>query len=328
MYVWNFTKCENDKPLFKSLFQHKFSHYNLSRFKNIVRNSDMHSHLKQIMLDIVRLIRVDRSNTTINALLECVAFIQYKKDNAVAGEVNRLSSICVGECKKHVCAFLDRWCKDAIKSGMVTQSDFWFHMRVAVMDAFVIAHCITCEDDECIFYGGNSHIQTVYKELVRLGAIVVAIPTDIKVLTLQQLLLTVVCLQFDSKLVILLGEDHSRTRLSFSRNFLDFLQQKCYQKTSITCLVEKHISNQKDFLQRELMCNMPEMAIHNFRCNPFTESNTCSNMHIFPVDNRHFDLGFLRMEVFLPRNKDFERLTLQFNESALQSLKKLIGCIQ
>ena len=82
-------------------------------------------------------------------------------------------------------------------------------------------------------------------------------------------------------------------------------------------------TNHKDIIQTNLMCNMPDMAIHKFRCDTTIDKKNCPRVEIIPVDNRHYDLGFIRMEVFeiWNENKHFKKIASNFHEAVLKDIE-------
>ena len=78
-----------------------------------------------------------------------------------------------------------------------------------------------------------------------------------------------------------------------------YQSKHCSSPTTREVLVEKHRFQEKDLLQQDLACNMKDVTLHNVRCDPTLVDNpTCSSILWNACDNRHEDMGFVRMEVF------------------------------
>lgn len=152
-------------------------------------------------------------------------------------------------------------------------------------------------------------------------------PDEITRLTQDQNLLTVQSYDLKNRTIVIIGEDHSLTRTQFGSDFIKQLNDWCHKTDKITCLIEKHIASKKDKVQKTLMCNMPHMAIHRFRCDQFLETHKCKNLNIIPVDNRHYDLGFIRMEIFQVWKEcpKFQSYAVEFHKQALERCDLQIG---
>ena len=138
-------------------------------------------------------------------------------------------------------------------------------------------------------------------------------------------LLSLYAYLFNDIMYIIIGEDHWRTKREFGERLIRDLKNECNTSTKVTCLIEKHISNKNDPVQTALTCNMPNLAIHRFRCDEFLENHTCSNLTVIPVDNRHYDLGFFRMEVFSiwDESVNFKKFAIAFHKKTLQNLQNM-----
>jgi len=195
------------------------------------------------------------------------------------------------------------------------------------MDTYTILRMFSVPKKcHCIFYGGNAHAETIVKVLKKFKAHLIEPFHDMKVLCSNKNLLRLETYELKHRIFTIIGENHGRTNTVFADVLLDYLRNKCNKAQKIYCLVEKHISNKKDPIQSELMCNMPNMAIHKFRCDSFTEKNNCSNLKIIPVDNRHYDMGFFRMEIFnLWFESDaFRKCATDFQFETMSSLQRII----
>lgn len=298
----------------------------LSDLQKKTIHARMPTSLKSYVLAVLDEYSRTRSGISRQALVEFVAAFDFCHQNRDAGRLTKLTQVCNRnyEAKAHATRHLRHWCDECIQRQTYERNNFWFLFRIAIMDAYTIAH-IFASTSLCIFYGGDSHVQNVRDYLTRYAhARVAPIPPRIANLCFGKGLMTVAAFFVGERHIVLLGEDHLRTKRNFGVSLVTFLQSMCNVATEqITCLVEKHISNKQDPLQMELTCNMPHMAIHRFRCDRFLEEHQCRNLHIVSVDNRHVDLGFLRLEVFLPteRSSECAKQAVLFHRDALKSLQ-------
>lgn len=322
-FVWTIPEsCKFSNKIMKNLFDDNFSARVSFKLKKIAKQSHLSLYLKNVFLCLIHMNETSRTSINHESLIEFMAGIQYSKNNTDAGKLKRLYEI--SQKSPHGVNFLYEWCRDAYNTQRYTRSDFWFSMRVAVMDAYTIANIFTSQHNICIFYGGESHAQTVNKVLLKNNARNDTVPYYIKAFTIIQNLESVSCFELNGKKIIIIGENHNKTNSEFGNEFVSFLKSFCNTHESIVCLIEKHIYGKNDKLQQDLTCNMPNLAIHKFRCDSFVENNTCKNIDIIPVDNRHFDVGFLRFEIFSPwyESAMFARCCAKFQKRALYDLTK------
>lgn len=320
-FVWTIPdSCKFSSKIMKKLFDTTCSVRVYYKLKKIAKQSNLSLYLKNVFLCLIELNETARTKTNSESLIEFMAGIQYSKNNANAGKLSKLHEI--SEKSPHGIKFLYEWCRNAHESQLYKKSDFWFNMRVAVMDAYTIANIFTYECNVCIFYGGESHAQTVNRVLLKNNATHDTIPYYIKAFTIVQNLESVSCYNLNGKKIIIIGENHNKTNSKFGDDLVSFLKSFCNTREFIVCLIEKHIYVTNDKLQQNLTCNMPNLAIHKFRCDSFVENNVCQNIEIIPVDNRHFDLGFLRFEIFSPwyESATFARCCEKFQKKALYDL--------
>jgi hypothetical protein len=205
--------------------------------------------------------------------------------------------------------------------------DLWFKLRILCMDIFCTATIMNdTESNWIIFYGGQSHSVSIcqflmennYKQATQYDRIRSFMDDVSKDLPYVKILKHPAKEQY----VTLLGENHMYTSQAFASYMINFFSEKCDSTKGheIAVLIEKHPSNQKDSLQQELTCNMQHMAIHKIRCNPITVKK-CNNIQILPVDVRHKELGFLRVEFLscLSKHAKIQESSRIFQETAKQN---------
>lgn len=323
-YEWSLpNNCAVPKELMKALFEKNCPRDVFHKIAKIVGTIPLSSSTKKIFEKLISLNIAKYNAVERNALIEFLTGIDYARRNVHAGKLQLLSDVSAKS--QHGILFLKHWCAIANQKKSYLNSSFWFDMRVALMDAYTICHIFSCRCDICIFYGGENHANSVREEIGKLAQSTTA-PNYLKAFCIANRLLSINAFTFENKTIIILGENHKRTKVKFADNLLQYLKQYCNTETKISCLVEKHISNNNDPVQRELTCNMKDMAIHKFRCDEFIESNNCQNIEIIAVDNRHYDLGFLRYEVLLPweGSYEFAQLGKEFNEHCLHDLDRVL----
>jgi hypothetical protein len=192
-----------------------------------------------------------------------------------------------------------------------TDGVMWFELRVLCMDVYCTAKIMSMDSEWIIFYGGRKHAEGIFSFLKENGYTEHDVEHVSKFLKDTRQNLPYVknlvspsteTLQSSKQkpkakqCITLLGENHMYTPQAFSTYMLDFLQHSCKSgRKNIVVLIEKHPTNEKDTLQRELTCNMPQIAIQKIRCHPIT-TRKCEGIEIIPVDNRHKDMEFLRIE--------------------------------
>lgn len=284
-----------------------------------------HSALKEYFANILD-VYLDDSYKMHNTLLEIIAAMQYANVNRRAGKCALLSDSCYqNKSAKPAVEYMKYWCRRAEEDYAWKRSDFWFRMRVMCMDVYTLVHIFSTQPNElCIFYGGESHARIINNALVKYKAKLEPTPGHIQSFIENQGLTMTKCMILKRRTFLILGENHYSTKSSFADNFIRFLKDSCDGSKSIRLLVEKHISNQKDPIQTNLMCNM-DLAIHKFRCNPYIDNHHCSNLRIIPVDNRHYDMGFLRTELFDAWNvsSNIRESGIRLNRCALSALNEL-----
>ena len=153
-FVWTIPdSCEFSSKIMKKLFKMNCSVSTYYKLKKIAKQSNLPLYLKNIFLCLIQLNETAKSNTTHESLIEFMAGIQYSKSNKNAGKLIKLHEISQKSNKG--IHFLHEWCRYAHDTQHYTRSNFWFDMRVAVMDAYTIANIFASECDFCIFYGGE-----------------------------------------------------------------------------------------------------------------------------------------------------------------------------
>lgn len=327
MFVWTIEKCENCSYLLKEFLANGVTHEKLKVLQKIIKSIQAHSAAKRLFENIVSRNFTSDSKASRESLLEMTAGLDYVNRNKNAGKLYNILKKCNKSNTKPALAFLKAWYDNASKYELWKTQDFWFKTRVMCMDLYTILRMFSVpRKSHCIFYGGNSHADTMVKVLKKFKAQMIEPSNDMKKLCSNQNLLRLEAYFLKDRIFTIIGENHGRTNINFSDSLLTYLRKECNKTQKIYCLVEKHISNKKDPIQSQLMCNMPYMAIHKFRCDSFTEKNDCLNLKIIPVDNRHYDMGFLRMEIFnlWYESDTFKKCAIDFQLETMSSLQRLI----
>lgn len=327
MFVWTIYQCENCSQVLRAFLAQQVTRKNLDVLYKIINNLTAHRALKNLFENIVLHNYTHATKASRGSLLEMTAGLDYVNRNENAGKLYKVLKQCNKSNTKPAVVFLKAWYENALKRELWKTHDFWFQTRVMCMDLYTILKIFSIpRGSHCIFYGGNSHANTMSKVLRKFKANMIDPSRDMKILCSNQNLLKLESYYLKDRMVTIIGEHHGKTNTAFANDLLEYLRRQCNVKQKIYFLIEKHISNKKDPIQTQLMCNMPHMAIHKFRCDIFTEKNECSNLKIIPVDNRHYDMGFLRMEIFdlWYESESFRKCAIDFHMEIMSSLQRLI----
>jgi len=332
MLTWTIKNCIVCHKLLEHVLKEGLS------FESIEKNRELVSSIKQMSPELRNLYisGIDfckknmHSDISVTFISEMLASIDYAQKNAKSGKLNMIARGCIlNKNAQPAIDYLNEWLHNAQKNQLWASKSAWFDMRVMCMDVFCLIHIFSCNCKMCIFYGGDSHAQTLCSVISKYGSKTTCPEILYNIAKNQNLLSITTYVLYDSKTVVIIGENHNMTKQSFANNLLNFLKSKC-NKEKINVLIEKHITNKQDFIQTELMCNIPHMAIHKFRCDSFTETNLCANLHIVAVDNRHYDMGFIRTEIMdiWSSNLDFRRNAIIYNKKCLKCLSRIAKKLQ
>lgn len=212
--------------------------------------------------------------------------------------------------------------KELVRRYDGRDGNLWFHMRVVCMDLFSIASCLSSKRDLVLYYAGAAHTKAVHSYFASHPCWKAdVVPRDEALLSRYMLFSSSFvkrchcgrrgcCSSKDGKRLVLLGEVHDLTKPSFHGEMRRYQSKHCSSPTTREVLVEKHRFQKKDILQQELACNMKEgVTLHKVRCDrTLVDNTTCSSILWNACDNRHEDMGFLRVEVFdgATRGSDLE----------------------
>ena len=262
-------------------------------------------------------------------IVEFVAGMKYAYDDSSVGKMRELKAQFNCCSNRHAIEFLKLFCTRTWNAKGWMDKDMWFQLRVHCMDAYVLSHMLNTDKSSVIYYAGASHTQNVTQYLIeRKLATVGSVSDDPVWKQLGELcdakgLTHCAVLKLEHTEVFIAGEQHSRTDKSFGIQIVDMLREFCHTKP-ILFLIEKHISNRRDKLQCDLMCNQPKLAIHQSRCSSFveTEHMECTKLQVLPVDNRHTDMGFMRVELMdlWDDDEEFRTSSQEFQRSSLLSM--------
>lgn len=326
MFVWEIKDCSDCTALLNSMISNlHITDSHIENLRNVIGSVDCKRELVQIFDTIISHHMLKQSKRSETSLIELTAALQYSNVNINSGKLSLMYNMCMknpSACKPAL-TYMKTWCETYQKNNKYMSPNFWFEVRVMCMDVYALMHIFSIKKHSIgIFYGGESHASTINKVITKYKGIRIPHPMFIQKIIPGSNLLSITSYTLKDRTMIVIGEDHNKTKLEFSRSFIDSLQERCSIGTETVILVEKHISNNQDHVQTSLMCNMPTMAIHDFRCDTTIEKKHCPRVELIPVDNRHYDLGFLRMEVFeiWDESETFQRVAQKFHESVLADL--------
>ena len=324
MFVWTVRNVPNCKSLLKKVMQYGLVDNDADVISKLITDIDCDVILKQVFRHVLDCNLRHSTRVSKTSMVEMLAGLDYANSCSDVGICSKLIESARGNPSAIFPArLLKAICDSAIQNQAWNRYDMWFKTRVMVMDVYTLVHMFSCQPESiCIFYGGESHAKTLRKMLIKKRSRVVECPVFIKNFALNKDLISIQGFKHKKRLFVIIGEDHWRTKLRFGEDLITYLKESCNSSKKITCLIEKHISVDKEEIPTKLMCNMPNMAIHKFRCDPFITENKCSNLNIIAVDNRHYDLGFLRMEIFLlwKENLEFRIIAIEFHKRVLKDL--------
>ena len=238
-------------------------------------------------------------------LCELYAAFAYRQTNAQAGCLSKIDGALRSLSTEHRRIILEMFRKK--RRALLIHRGMWFLLRSACVDVYVTSLMVAPgARKHQIFYGGESHVQHIEDYLRALGAKQACSkredPLGIALFASPKYKLrTVSQWRWHDCTIGLLGEEHHRTNAAFASAFLNHMQKRCENedtRVQLDILVECHISaDNSDQVQRILMCNQPECALHRVRCSQFVQEGGCWRVRVREVDNRHYDLGFLRGEL-------------------------------
>lgn len=331
MYSWTLTACEANYNLFIDQMRdlREVAPEWVPTLRAWLSKCKMRAHLRrlvELMIDAVH--REPTNQKAISCAVEFFAGCKYAHDDATVGKMKHIQSLFSGEKSIEAIKYLGAFCKESLKNRALHDPKLWFELRARCMDAYSLCHILNSSKDYIIYYAGMAHTQNVADYLLQ-TKLAEVVPNDrddicagVCQLCQHSDILHIQCVKLSHRTLILVGENHSRTKLSFANGIIEFLQEQCDNNTSLLFLIEKHISNDKDDLQKKLMCEQ-DLAIHKSRCHPFMQQNECEHLEILAVDNRHADMGFLRVEMLDLADSDeaFTKAVHDFNLSCIESMK-------
>lgn len=302
----------------------------LDHTRSIVNNTHMRTCMRELIhagLDFVE--KNPTHGGGLSFLVECLAGLQYASDDATVGKMKQIRDTFKCGQQDFAIQFLKAFAEEALSSHMYNHKHLWFQIRVRCMDAYVLSIVTNEHTHDILYYAGMAHTRILEDFLLQSG---LGTPMQddhplvalIRPVALSNEMAHVSCVQMLSgRVLVFLGEDHTVTRLEFARELISTLKTLCFSNTPTLFLIEKHISNERDKIQRDLMCNQPNLAIHASRCDVFVEKEheKCSSLRVQAVDNRHTDLGFMRIEIFdIWDDPAFQKAAKHFLRCSLQSI--------
>lgn len=265
-----------------------------------IKNTIQHENVHPLLFNLVEaILNAPESKQKTSALMELFAGMAYTTTNPKSGKLHMIRAgmkHCDADIRKKIAHVF----RSKIRQLSPQNQSMWFTLRSACVDLYVATLLGVSKLQDMIFYGGESHVQNIQSYLDALGAQrIQSDPLGILNFTKNKDLYTVTQYRHKNNTIGLIGENHGETRKEFADSFLVYMRGRCNIDPSkvLTILLEKHFTRDKsDTVQCTLMCNQPNTALHRLRCNLFTETNECNSLRVLAVDNRHYDLGFLRGE--------------------------------
>jgi hypothetical protein len=219
-------------------------------------------------------------------------------------------------------------------SGMTPS---WFLFRSICVDVYTTAKITCVAFERGILYGGMKHCEHVRDCLLdkchwrrcenptSLVDIVSMCTDDIPM---------VESITDGSKTLLLLGEYHSKTSMTFAKKFVECMKSRCLvSQNAIALFLERHMKHKEDTSVPEMLaCNKSDdSALQHVRCSALLDdsslSKMCKNVSVYPIDIRHRDLGFLRYELLELRNVDpqMEKISRRFEKRSQSQLVEFLS---
>lgn len=339
MFSWTLTPSKNEGPdcqriLSSIMDQREVKPQQIKDTVAIIKATHMRTCMRRVLESgFVRLEKTPTDPLCLSFFVETVAGIQYACNDPTVGKMKHLRTAFQFAESEGAIHFLKDFAANALQTQAYRDKNIWFMTRLTCMDAYSLALILRenrLGGRDILYYGGMSHTRNI-KEFFVSRHFGFAPPDHPLIREFKPMAetgrLTHFCairLSFGNTL-LLLGENHNDTHISFARDLVVALKRRCRMEAKpLLFMVEKHISNKKDKLQMELTCNQPDLAIHASRCDPFVDApdtECCEALEIFAVDNRHTDVGFLRIEVFdIWHDADFQKAAVNFFMCSLQSI--------
>lgn len=349
MYTWSIKAVafDYDKFITTTIKDKTVDAENAQSIRDFVRRCTMRFNMRQLIektLDIVE--RDPRHQIAISSIVEIMAGCQYAHNDPSVGRLRQIKKHFSCQRNRAAIEMLRKFCMQQLSSKAYNYKDTWFKLRICCMDSYTLCHILSCTYPLCMYYAGMSHTRNIAQYLLqeslatKFESVTDPLHVMLKNISERFGLLHFEVLSLDvcngPHALILLGEDHSKTDVEFSDHLLNLLRHRCSTDSNTLFLVEKHITNNNDPLQSRLACSQQNLAIHKHRCDSFVEREheSCPSLTIIPVDNRHTDMGFLRLEIMELWNcdNDFQRIASEFQDAALRSMlgfcDTLLACNQ
>ena len=326
MYVWSLhpDATSNPRRLLSALTRSRVSASDAEAIECIIARSGMANELKCMMQRALRVLHANPNDGRARStLLEFLAGLDYAASDASVGWMRRLKAAIDPAQNLLAVQFLYEYCQDVLRNRKWQTANAWFMLRVKCMDAYVLCWLLASNKPIVVYYAGKAHTNCASEFLKRNGAREIRkwppIVDQIRVLCEASGILHFEVMRIAKKTIVFVGENHTQTALTFATGLIRLARRVCREQDMLL-LIEKHISNHKDPLQCELMCNQPHLAIHRARCDAFIDAEyvSCPNLHIEAVDNRHVDLGFLRTEIMdMWEDDEFRSSAIEFQRRAV-----------
>jgi hypothetical protein len=330
MYSWTiYPQSYNYLTLIQDVKNKKYVEREwIPKLRKWLNDCGMRTCLRNLVKIMIDVIEIEPHNATcISCLVEFFAGCKYAADDVRVGKMENLKQKYSCRSTKYAIEYLKTFCKKTLLSNEWKNKNTWFQLRVRGMDSYSLCQIMSTRKKIIIYYAGMAHTKNVAnylrrKHLTKKTTLQNNLCIKFCELCMQSGILHCETVKFKDSILIFAGEDHTRTKIEFAPQIINFLKQECKNKTPLLFLIEKHIFNNVDTVQQNLTCNQPNLAIHKSRCDPFIDQTDCTDLEIVSIDNRHTDMGFLRTEIMdlFDSNEEFKRAVQEYNYSCLTSM--------
>lgn len=311
---------------YENMLEHEVRYGNTTNLKKAVEQLDTSDELKRLLL-----LGIDKQNTKDYDVFvsEVCAALDYANKFSHVGRMRKVRKAVAHNL------YVENEVVEFLKRELVKFNTFdytcWFKLRSLCMDMYTIARMLSDDYHSAIFYGGNQHTSNVAGFFEsNMNFTEVQPPESITKLSEKSELLTCKSFRFPNsdKQITFLGENHSKTTHTFGEKLIAYLNSQCSvnQQKKTYFYVEKHIEEKNEnSVPSKLACNM-NIPIHNVRCNKIMTTE-CTALKQVCLDSRHYDMGFLRFEIFefCKNDGELSALTESFMKKSLTEMWWLAG---
>ena len=319
-FCWTILPANMD---YKKILLQDIPQKNAKLLKTAIVTSDISDELRTYLLRAIELNHCKGYSVFMSELVAGLSYAHKRRHVGILYKLRKTVSRNIHIERNIVDFFRNRL------SMIDVNHDSWFKLRSLCMDVYTLARLLSDPYSTAIFYGGAQHARNVIEYFKDKGYKQVHTPQKITDISRELLLVQTYVFPADEKRTItFLGENHGKTTSEFAKNMINLLESECNvnQNHKTYFYVEKHIASKREqSVPAVLACNM-DVAIHQVRCNPII-GKKCKGLKTICVDSRHYDLGFIRYELFEMTTEDAILYThyKQFIEKVLQELQILLS---